>query len=113
MKKYLLVLFLLGYSVAGIAAQGHVAQSGEGLLKMCNRVDQVKMLGMMCHSYLNGYIDNAIYAGKPSRFCIGAGDKEQLPRAIVLWFAAHPDHLKKPAPDVLAQMLPEKFPCKR
>jgi hypothetical protein len=96
-----------------LAEPGHSVQSGEGLMKMCNGADKVKMLGMMCHSYLNGYLDTSMHnrIGKP--FCLGTGDKQGLPVKVVTWLNAHPDHLKKPAPEALGKLLAENYPCKK
>jgi hypothetical protein len=87
-------------------------QDASALLRMCQGADKVKALSVMCHSYLNGYIDAAHHYGKAS-FCLEAGDKEKAPGALVAWIDAHPDALKRPAGAVLQQALNERFPCKR
>lgn len=92
---------------------GHEIQSGESLLKMCNGAERVKMLGMMCHSYLNGYIDTATVYDSGGKFCLGVGDKQRLPTVVVTWLNAHPDHFKKPAPLALGKLLSENYPCRK
>lgn len=91
---------------------GHEVQTGEGLMKMCNGAERVKMLGMMCHSYLNGYIDGAMVFQRGSKFCLGVGDKQRLPVVVITWLNAHPDHLTKPAPEALGKLLAENYPCR-
>jgi hypothetical protein len=106
----------IGLGPAGAAAAGmpgHVVQTGEGLRKMCMGADKVKALSMMCHSYLNGYLDAAIVHDKGGRFCLGSGDKERLPTVAITWLNAHPDYLGKPAPEALAKLLVESYPCRK
>jgi len=100
-------------ALAAAEMAGHAIQTGDGLVKMCNGADKVKALSMMCHSYLNGYIDTALVYGKGGRFCLGVGDKQRLPVVVVTWINAHPDHLGKPAPDALARLLAENYPCRK
>lgn len=109
--KLVALLAALAASPAGAVVDGHMAQTGEGLLKMCNGADRVKMLGMMCHSYLNGYIDTVQFYGKGGRFCLGEGDKQRLPVVVITWMNAHPEHHKKPAPEALGKLLAENYPC--
>lgn len=92
-------------------SSAHAIQTGEGLLKMCQGADRVKALSMMCHSYLNGYIDTAQHYSQGRRFCLGAGDKQRLPVVVVTWLNAHPAALKRPAPEALGKLLPENYPC--
>jgi hypothetical protein len=114
MKRYFTSpLLVVATSTAVAAAPGHAIQTGEGLLKMCTGAEKVKMLGMMCHSYLNGHLDTAMYLNKGGKFCLGPGDKERLPTVVVTWLNAHPDHLKKPAPEALGKLLPENYPCRK
>lgn len=90
----------------------HTVQTGEGLLKMCQGADRVKALAMMCHSYLNGYLDTTFYSSKPGRFCLGPGGKERLPTLTVTWLKAHPEAMKMPAPEALGKVLAEHYPCR-
>lgn len=90
----------------------HTVQTGEGLLKMCQGADRVKALAMMCHSYLNGYLDTTFYSSKPGRFCLGPGGKERLPTLTVTWLKAHPEAMKTPAPEALGKVLAEHYPCR-
>lgn len=91
------------------AAQG---RDGQALLQMCKGADKVRALGVMCHSYINGYLDGASYYGK-GRYCFKDTDKELVPPMLVLWFNSHPEHLKIPAPEVLAKVFAANFPCKK
>ena len=92
---------------------GHVSQTGEGLRMMCLGADKLKSLSMMCHSYLNGYIDAAMHYERAGKFCLQAGDKERLPSVVITWLNAHPEYLKKPAPEGLGRLLAENYPCKK
>jgi hypothetical protein len=86
---------------------------GSVILRMCQGADQVKTLSVMCHSYLNGYIDAAHHYGKAkAAFCLDANDKKIAPGVLVEWLGAHPESLTQPAPEVLQKALTEKFPCK-
>ncbi len=88
-------------------------QDGSGLLRMCQGAEKVRALGVMCHSYLNGYLDTvAVYEKKAMPFCIAAKDKERLPTALVDWIRRHPAQEKVPAPQVLGKALAELHPCK-
>ncbi len=110
-RRYLAVIGLTFSCTTLAAGPGHVIQTGEGLHRMCLGADKLKALSMMCHSYLNGYLDAALYLGKGGRFCLGAGDKERLPVVIITWLNAHPDAMKKSAPEALGKMLSENYPC--
>ena len=86
---------------------------GSVILRMCKGADKVKALSVMCHSYLNGYIDGAHHFSKGKvAFCLGAGDKEKVPSALVAWIGANQAALKQPAGAVLQQALLASFPCK-
>jgi len=86
---------------------------GSVILRMCKGADKVKALSVMCHSYLNGYIDGARHFSKGKvTFCLQSGDKEKAPSALVEWIDAHPEVLKQPAGSVLEKALSERFPCK-
>lgn len=87
---------------------------GSVVLRMCRGADKVKALSVMCHSYLNGFIDGAHYYGKDGKasFCLGDGDKEKAPGALVAWITAHPESQAQQAGAVLQMALSEHFPCK-
>jgi hypothetical protein len=114
-----LVVLTLGLSLAsgGLLAQAAEssampANDGSVILRMCKGADRVKALSVMCHSYLNGYIDAAHHYGKGRpAFCLAGGDKEKAPGTLVAWIDAHPETLKQPAGAVLQQALTAKFPC--
>jgi hypothetical protein len=99
-----------------LIAQGAVASAPQGddgsvLLRMCKGADKVKALSVMCHSYLNGYLEAARHYGKAG-FCLGQGDKEKAPAALVAWITAHPESQSQPAGSVLGKAFAEHFPCK-
>ena len=65
---------------------------------MCKSSDKVKALSVMCHSYLDGYIDAAKHYGKGrAAFCLAEGDRKRVPAAIVEWIEAHPESLNQSA----------------
>ncbi len=105
------VVLILAFSTHHQAAALPI-NDGSVILRMCKGADKVKALSVMCHSYLNGYIDGAHHFGKGKvAFCLGSGDKEKVPSALVAWIGANPDALKQPAGAVLQQILTESFPC--
>lgn len=80
---------------------------------MCQGADKVRALSVMCHSYLNGYLDTvALYEKGRLPFCLADNDKERMPAELVSWLRLHPDLSKDPAPQVLKKALSERFPCK-
>jgi hypothetical protein len=93
------------------APAGASSSDGSVILRMCRGADKVKALSVMCHSYLNGFMDGAHHYGKVS-FCLGEGDKEKAPGALVDWITAHPEAQTQPAGDVVHKALTERFPCK-
>jgi hypothetical protein len=96
---------------SGTWAEGPRGNDGSVVLRMCKGADKVKALSVMCHSYLNGYVDAARHYGKPG-FCLEDGDKEKAPAAVVEWIEAHPEAQSQPAGTVLHKALSEKFSCK-
>ncbi|OYY93230.1 MAG: hypothetical protein B7Y41_12985 [Hydrogenophilales bacterium 28-61-23] len=109
--RVLLLTLLAG--VGPVQAGEIQGNDGSVILRMCKGADQVRALSVMCHSYLNGYLDGARHYGKGKlAFCLAAGDKEKVPAALVDWIVAHPDAQKQAAGAVLHQMLMERFPCK-
>jgi hypothetical protein len=115
MRAYKTAALLAALAPAWVMADpaGHAMQTGDGLVKMCNGADKVKALSMMCHSYLNGYIDAAMFLDGGKHFCLGTGDKQRLPAVVITWINAHPDHLRRPAPEALAKLLVENYPCRK
>lgn len=117
-KTCLAARVLLLCAVSGLAAGGQSNElkgnDGSVVLRMCKGADKVRALSVMCHSYLNGYIDAARYYGKAGKtgFCLEEGDKEKVPNALVDWIGAHPESQSQPAGAVLQQALTERFPCK-
>lgn len=108
-----LILVVLVLTSAELeAGSARLIQTGAGLVKMCGGSDKVKALSMMCHSYLNGYLDTVAYLGRDGQYCLAAGDKDRLPTMTLYWLKAHPDYLARPAPESLAKLLPALFPCK-
>jgi hypothetical protein len=109
-----LTLLALLPLTAGLLASASAAAAGNDgsvVLRMCKGADKVKALSVMCHSYLNGFIDGAHHYGKIG-YCLEEGDKEKVPGALVDWITAHPDAQSQPAGVVLHKALSEKFACK-
>jgi hypothetical protein len=101
------------FSCAGAQASGVQDNNGSVILRMCKSGDKVKILSVMCRSYINGHIDAAQHYGKGKPpFCISHDDREQAPAALVTWIEAHPESLTQPAGEVLQKVLAERFPCK-
>lgn len=101
-------LFGVGPAEAGVF-QGN---DGSVILRMCKGADKVRALSVMCHSYLNGYIDASQHFGRgKAAFCLGEGDKEKAPDALVTWLSAHPDAQSQPAGAAVQKALAERFPC--
>lgn len=95
-----------------VHASTQAINDGQALLRMCKGADKVRALGVMCHSYVNGYLDTAEHYSK-GHFCFKASDKELVPPMLVLWLNAHPEQLKVPAPEVLGKVFAANFPCKK
>jgi hypothetical protein len=107
-----LLAALVGLLMAqGARAEGARGNDGSVVLRMCKGADKVKALSVMCHSYLNGYLDAARHYGKPG-FCLEDSDKEKAAAAVVEWIEAHPEAQSQPAGTVLTKALSEKFSCK-
>lgn len=106
------LLLATGLTIQPSAASNFQGNEGKTLLSMCQGADKVKALSVMCHSYLNGHMDAARHYGKIS-FCLGDGDKEKAPMALVDWINAHPEAKSQPAGQVVQKALNEKFPCKK
>lgn len=108
------LLSVLSMAFAGPAgASSFPGNDGSVILRMCKGADKVKALSMMCHSYLNGYMDAARHYGKGKPlFCLEDGDKEKAPAALVEWIGAHPEAQTQPAGAVVQQALAWRFPCK-
>lgn len=88
-------------------------RNGSVILRMCKSADTVKTLSVMCHSYLDGYVDAAHHYGKgKAAFCLDARDRNVAPGALVAWIDAHPESLTQPAAEVMQQALAARFPCK-
>ncbi|MHB0918908.1 MAG: hypothetical protein ACYC1G_14150 [Thiobacillus sp.] len=92
-KSRLLPAFLsvwLGlYFCAPAQASDHHGKNGSVILRMCKSADQVKTLSVMCHSYLDGYIDAAHHYGKgKAAFCLDARDRNVAPGVLVAWIAS-------------------------
>ncbi len=100
-------------AAANLAQASNInANDGSVLLRMCKGAEKVKALSVMCHSYLNGYIDAAHFYSKDKvTFCLAGSDKEKAPGALVDWIGKHPDMLKQPAGAVLQKALTAHFPC--
>jgi hypothetical protein len=102
----------LSFCVPAQAGESH-GKDGSVILRMCKSADKVRALSVMCHSYLDGYIDAAHHYGKGKvAFCLDARDRSVAPRALAEWIDSHPESLTQPAADVMQKALAERFPCK-
>lgn len=94
------------------ASDAH-GKNGSVILRMCKSGDTVKMLSVMCRSYLDGYLEAAYHFNRGKlAFCLDADDRQRAPADLVAWIEAHPQSLKRPAGEVLQTALTERFPCK-
>lgn len=105
------------FACSGLAAPAQAAaphgNDGSVILRMCQGADTVKTLSVMCHSYLNGYLDAAHHYGPAkAAFCLEAQDKMNAPAILVAWIKAHPESQTQPAALVMQNALTAKFPCK-
>lgn len=102
---------LLG-STPAVGGEAH-GKTGSVILRMCLGADKVKSLSVMCHSYLDGYLDGAQHAGAgKAGYCVTDVDRKRMPTAVVEWIGAHPESLNEPAAEVLQKALAAHFPCK-
>ncbi|MDD5389982.1 MAG: Rap1a/Tai family immunity protein [Gallionellaceae bacterium] len=111
-------IFLFGLACLPLLAAAGTApgRTGDAILKMCQGAERVQALSVMCHNYLNGFLDATAWDGKRegkggAKFCLGAGDKERIPTTLVAWMKAHPDALKQESGEALHRMLSDSFPC--
>lgn len=114
--RLLLALLCGGTGALGIthaqASEAH-GKNGSVILRMCQSADKVKSLSVMCHSYLDGYLDAAQHhAPGKTGHCLTDADRKRAPAAVVEWIGAHPEALNLPAGEVLHQALAAHFPCK-
>lgn len=94
------------------ASDAH-GKNGSVILRMCKSADTVKMLSVMCRSYLDGYVEAAHHFNRGRlAFCLDADDKQKAPAELVAWIEAHPESLNRLAGEVLQSALTERFPCK-
>lgn len=109
-RMVLAALAVIQPALAGTAP----GNDGGVILGMCRGADKVKALSVMCHSYLNGFLDGARHYGKDGKtsFCLEGRDKERAPAVLVNWITAHPESRGQPAGMVLQAALTEHFPCK-
>ena len=113
-RKTIMTFSLLCLPLAAVAGQAP-NRNGDALVKMCQGAERVPALSVMCHSYLNGFLDASDYGarhgGKSEKFCLGENEREQLPASLVAWIKDHPDALKQEAGEALTRMLDDRFPC--
>lgn len=92
-----------------------VGCTGDAVLKVCQGAERGKALSVVCHNYLNGFLDASVYAGRHGRggtkFRLDGGDKQHIPARLVVWMHAHPDALKQDAGVALHRMLGDSYPC--
>ena len=114
MARGIILGLFCGLSMGTASGAEGPAQSGASLLAMCKGADRVRTLAVMCHSYVNGFIDAAGHYGNPApAFCLSAADHSRVPAVIVDWLGSNPDHLKQPAAVALHKTLSANFPCGR
>jgi len=112
LPAFLSVWLGLFLCVPALASDLH-GKNGSVILRMCKSADKVKTLSVMCHSYIDGYIDAAHHYGKGNAaFCLDSRNRNVAPGALVQWIDAHPESLTQPAAEVLQKALAERFPCK-
>jgi hypothetical protein len=88
-------------------------KNGSVILRMCKSAESVKMLSVMCHGYLDGYLDASQHYGKgKAAFCLESDDRKKAPGVLVEWIEARPGSLNQPAAEVMHQALTAHFPCK-
>ncbi|MEW6677772.1 MAG: Rap1a/Tai family immunity protein [Pseudomonadota bacterium] len=104
--------FVAGLLLAGSAPAAYKGLDGTALLRMCQGAEKVRALSVMCHNYLNGYLDAAHHFSARPGFCLADGDKEKLPVGLVEWLKQHADRQKLPAGQALDQALKDLYPCK-
>jgi hypothetical protein len=94
------------------ASDAH-GKNGSVILRMCKSGDTVKMLSVMCRSYLDGYLDAAHHFNRAKlAFCLDADDRQKAPADLVAWIEAHPESLSRPSGEVLQKAFTELFPCR-
>jgi hypothetical protein len=114
----LALVAVLNLLAANVVHASDPGLDGSVLLRTCQAAAQVKALSAICQTYINGFLDTAVYyesgSGKPGpAFCLGELDKERIPTVMVVWLNAHPEYLKQPAPAALHMALSVNFPCKK
>jgi len=113
-RAFIIALAGMSLPVAASAEEaGHTMQTGEGLMRMCFGAITVQSLSIMCHNYINGYLDAVASGQHAGKFCFDKGGTERLSPDVVTWLSAHPDYRKKTAPEVLDRVLAEKYACKK
>ena len=115
--RLLLALLCAGAGSFGFtpvqASEAH-GKNGSVILRMCQSADKVKALSVMCHSYLDGYLDAAQHhAPGKTGYCLTDADRKRVPAAVVEWIGTHPEALNLPAGEVLQKALAAHFPCKK
>ncbi len=98
--------------ISPVASAAYKGLDGTALLRMCQGADKVRALSVMCHNYLNGYLDAAHHFSSRPGFCLVEGDKEKLPIGMVDWLKSHGEQQKMPAGEVLDLILRDLYPCK-
>ena len=109
---FCLALVLAWPASATPTASSYKGLDGTALLRMCQGADKVRALSVMCHNYLNGYLDAAHHFSPRPGFCMADGDKENLPNGLVDWLEHHADKRNMPAGQVLDLALRDLHPCK-
>jgi hypothetical protein len=56
-RKYLVLMLTLALTTPVIASADYKGMDGKSLLLTCQGAEKSRSLAVMCHNYLNGYLD--------------------------------------------------------
>jgi hypothetical protein len=115
MKPLLLAAVILLLPQAALRAQRISNQDGASLMSKCTSRDRAVMQG--CEAYVSGVSDAVPRLARSNQDAVAcvpdATTGTQMREALVAWAAKNPDARKRPAIDVVLQMLRDTYPCKR
>ena len=102
----------LGLLCVASSAGAVTGLDGSAIQRMCQGADKVRALSVMCHNYLNGFMDAAMHYNPRPGFCVPEGGKEAIPNGLVEWLKTHPEAQKQPAGQAVDRALKDLYPCK-
>lgn len=111
-KPFVMLILALAVSTSAYAGADYKGLDGKSLLLMCKGADKSRSLSVMCHNYLNGYLDAVHYLNPQPGFCLDEGNKKHLQKGLVIWLAGHPDGQKQAAAQAMERALKDLYPCK-